>query len=154
MEVKQNSSLKKFNCTYFVNHDCMFCENSEKLGKTFLNKGSILTNFVLTKKLNQFLLRTNNNFLLTYRTNDNKNVRKKSLSRSYYDISLFRKQSLKGHGNEVDFLGFLHKSVRHRSLTLHFEPFRFWLRIRGDIRNRKTTSRLSGSCYGELGSRY
>ena len=46
---------------------------------------------------------------------------------------------LKGHGNEADFLGFLHKSVRHRSFTVHFEPFRFWLRIRGDIRNRKTT---------------
>jgi hypothetical protein len=44
---------------------------------------------------------------------------------------------LKGHGNEADFLEFLYKPVRHRSLTLHFEPFRFWLRIRGDIRNRK-----------------
>jgi hypothetical protein len=43
---------------------------------------------------------------------------------------------LRGHGNEADFLGFLHKSVRHRSLTLHFEPFRFWIRKRGDIRNR------------------
>jgi hypothetical protein len=32
------------------------------------------------------------------------------------------KRHLKGHGNEADFLGFLHKSVRH---TLHFEPFRF-----------------------------
>jgi hypothetical protein len=32
---------------------------------------------------------------------------------------------LKGHGNEADFLGFLHKSVRHRSLVLHFEPFLF-----------------------------
>ncbi len=53
--------------------------------------------------------------------------------------------SLKGHGNEADFLGFLHKSVRHRSLTLHFEPFRFWLRIRGDIRNRKTIPRLAES---------
>ncbi len=52
---------------------------------------------------------------------------------------------LKGHGNEADFLGFLHKSVRHRSLTLHFEPFRFWLRIRGDIRNRKMTPRLAKS---------
>jgi len=31
---------------------------------------------------------------------------------------------------------------------LHFEPFRFWLRIRGDIRNRKTTPRL-----GKPGSR-
>jgi hypothetical protein len=38
---------------------------------------------------------------------------------------LFSGLSLKGHGNEADFLRFLHKSVRHRSLTLHFEPFRF-----------------------------
>jgi hypothetical protein len=53
--------------------------------------------------------------------------------------------SLKGHGNEADFLGFLHKSVRHRSFTVHFEPFQFWLRIRGDIRNRKTTPRLAES---------
>jgi hypothetical protein len=44
--------------------------------------------------------------------------------------------NLKGHGNEADFLGFLQKSVRHRFLTLHFQPFRFGLRIRGDIRNR------------------
>ncbi len=52
---------------------------------------------------------------------------------------------LKGHGNEADFLGFLQKLVPHRSLTLHFEPFRFWLRIRGDIRKRKTTPRLAES---------
>ncbi len=45
---------------------------------------------------------------------------------------------LKGHGNEADNLGFLQKLVPHRSLTLPFEPFRFWLRICGDIRNRKT----------------
>ncbi len=32
---------------------------------------------------------------------------------------------LKGHGNVADFLGFLHKSVWHMSLTLHFEPLRF-----------------------------
>jgi hypothetical protein len=50
---------------------------------------------------------------------------------------------LKGHGNKADFLGFLQKSVRHRSLTVPFEPFRFWLRIRGNIRNRKMTPRLS-----------
>ena len=42
---------------------------------------------------------------------------------------LFRKEPcesplLKGHGNEAGFLGFLHKSVRHRSLTLHFEYLR------------------------------
>jgi hypothetical protein len=42
---------------------------------------------------------------------------------------------LKGHGNETDFLGFLHKPVRHRSLTLGFEPFQIWLQIRGDIHN-------------------
>jgi hypothetical protein len=45
---------------------------------------------------------------------------------------------LKGHGNEAVFLGFLQKLVPHRSLTLPLEPIRFWLRIRGDIRNRKT----------------
>ncbi len=49
--------------------------------------------------------------------------------------------SLKGHGNEPP--RFLHKSVRHRSLTLHFKPFRFWLRILGDIRIRKMTPRLN-----------
>jgi hypothetical protein len=35
------------------------------------------------------------------------------------------------------FLGFLHKLVPHESLTLPFEPFRIWLQIRGDIRNKK-----------------
>jgi hypothetical protein len=57
---------------------------------------------------------------------------------------MYTKDMLKGHGNEADFLGILHKSVRHRSLTLHFEQFRFWLRIRGDIRNRKTTPQSRG----------
>jgi hypothetical protein len=41
---------------------------------------------------------------------------------------------LKGHGNKADFLGFLQKLVPHRSLAQPFEPFRFWLRIRADIR--------------------
>jgi hypothetical protein len=43
--------------------------------------------------------------------------------------------NLKGHGNEADFLWFLQKLGRHRFLTVHFEPFRFRLRFRGDIRN-------------------
>jgi hypothetical protein len=58
---------------------------------------------------------------------------------------------LKGYGNEADFLGFLQKSVPLESLTLPFEPFRIWLRIRGDIGdngNPKTTLPLA-----ELGSR-
>ncbi len=46
---------------------------------------------------------------------------------------------LKGHGNGADFLGFLNKSIPHEYLALLFEPFRFCLRIRGDIRNRKAT---------------
>jgi hypothetical protein len=50
--------------------------------------------------------------------------------------------SLKGHGNEADFLGFLQKLVPHESLTLTFEPFRFWLGIPGDIRFQKTTPRF------------
>jgi hypothetical protein len=56
---------------------------------------------------------------------------------------------LKGHGNEADFLGFLHKLDPHRFLTLSFQPFRFWLQIRGDIRNRKTTPRLAESGSGQ-----
>jgi hypothetical protein len=44
--------------------------------------------------------------------------------------------TLKGHGNEADFLGILHKPVWHRSITLRFKPFRFWLPIHGDIHNR------------------
>ncbi len=55
--------------------------------------------------------------------------------------------SLKGHGNEADFLGFLQKLVPHESLTLSFGPFRFWLRIRGDILIWKTTPRYHR--YGE-----
>jgi hypothetical protein len=52
---------------------------------------------------------------------------------------------LKGHGNEQVFSIFLHKSLLPRSLTLPFEPFRFWLRIRGDIRTRKSTPRIGDS---------
>ncbi len=52
-----------------------------------------------------------------------------------------RKTLLKGHGNETYFLGFLQKLVPHESLTLPFRPFRFLLRIRGDIRILKTTPR-------------
>ncbi len=37
-----------------------------------------------------------------------------------------RNAPLKGHANEADFLGFLHKPVRHRPLPLRFEPFRFY----------------------------
>ncbi len=63
-------------------------------------------------------------------------------SPEYYDSAM---DVLKGHGNELNFPRLLHKSVWHRSLTLHFEPFRFWLRILGDILIRKTTTRLSDS---------
>ena len=55
--------------------------------------------------------------------------------------------SLKGHGNEADFLGFSQKLVPHESRTQPFGPFRFWLRIRGDIRIRKMTPRYHR--YGE-----
>ncbi len=63
---------------------------------------------------------------------------------------------LEGHGNEADFVGFLKKLVPHRSLTLPFELFWFWLRIFGDIRNQKTTPRLHELVtllLGEPGSR-
>ncbi len=53
--------------------------------------------------------------------------------------------SFKGTWQWADFLGFLQKLVPHESLTLHFEPFRFSLRIQGDISNWKTNSRLAES---------
>jgi hypothetical protein len=56
---------------------------------------------------------------------------------------------LKGHDNEADFLGFLQKLVPHRSLTLPFKPFWFWLRIRGDIRNRRRLPDLASWRVGE-----
>ncbi len=71
---------------------------------------------------------------------------KSSLSPS--TVFKLQMQNLKGHGNEADFLGFLQKLVPLESLTLPFGPFRFWLRIRGDIRIRKTTPRYHR--YGEL----
>jgi hypothetical protein len=52
---------------------------------------------------------------------------------------------LKGHGNEAGFLGFLQKLVPPRSLTLPLDPFRFCLRIRRDIHNRKNDARLADS---------
>ena len=52
---------------------------------------------------------------------------------------------LKGHSNAMDFSSFWYKSVRHRSLTHMLSPFRFWLWIRGDIHNRKSTPRI-GDC--------
>ena len=52
---------------------------------------------------------------------------------------------LNEHGNEPNFPRFLNKSLWPRSLTLCFEPFRFWLQIRGDIRIRKTTPRIGES---------
>ncbi len=45
------------------------------------------------------------------------------------------------------FWGFLQKLVPHESLTLSFEPFWFWLWIRGDIHIQKTTPRYHR--YGE-----
>ncbi len=42
--------------------------------------------------------------------------------------------TLKGTWQWTGLLKFLHKSVRHRSLAQAIESFRFWVRIRGDIR--------------------
>jgi hypothetical protein len=53
---------------------------------------------------------------------------------------------LKGHGNEADFLRFLHKSVPHESLTLSFKLFRFCLRIRKKfIIEKRATDRVRES---------
>jgi hypothetical protein len=47
--------------------------------------------------------------------------------------------------NCMVFSMFLHKSLWPRFLTLPFESFRFWLRIRGDILTRKSTPRIGDS---------
>jgi hypothetical protein len=73
-------------------------------------------------------------------------------SKEWYRIDFFHnntKAYLKGHGNEPDFPRFLLKSVMHRSLTLHFEPFRFWIWILADICIQKTTPWLK-----DMGSRW
>ncbi len=70
---------------------------------------------------------------------------------SFISVFFTGKILLKRHGNEAGFLGFLQKWGPHWSLTLPFEPFRLWLRIRGDIRSRKTTPRLGESANGWLG---
>ncbi len=70
-----------------------------------------------------------------------------------YRVQVQKFLSWKGHGNEADFPMFLHKSVRHRSFTLHVKPFRFWLRIRGDFRNRnKNWNGSKGSVRDSWGS--
>ncbi len=57
-------------------------------------------------------------------------------------IKLFYDDELKGHGKEADFLGFLHKPVRHRSLTLSSSHSDFSFKF-SDICNRKITPRLA-----------
>ncbi len=51
---------------------------------------------------------------------------------------------------------FSHNLGQHRSLTLPFEPFRFWLRIRGDIHNQNwlpdsASQGIAGSPYWWVG---
>ncbi len=74
--------------------------------------------------------------------------RKRNLLRTHHLLEFRHINStttLKGHGNETDFLGFLQKLVPHRSLTLSFEPFRFWLRIRRNIPYREMTRGVADS---------
>jgi hypothetical protein len=64
---------------------------------------------------------------------------------------------LKGHGNEADYQGFLQKSVRHWSLTLHFEPSDFGFEFAEIfvIENESPTRRVGESLtlrFGEPGS--
>ncbi len=51
------------------------------------------------------------------------------------------------------FSGVLQKLIPHRSLTLPFELFQFWLQIRGDIHNRKRTPRLDNRQLSDTASR-
>ncbi len=102
------------------------------IGRKFLG-GSLGGHFFLTLKPNVHKT-AQNIFFHTW-------IRINKLFQFWFQSSKLLKSfhQLKGHGNETDFLGFLQKLVPHESLTLTFEMFRFWLRIRGDIRIWKTT---------------
>jgi hypothetical protein len=69
-------------------------------------------------------------------------------------VKLKKIELLKGHGNEADFLGFLHKSVPHESLALPFKPFWFYLQIRGDIHNRKRLPNSPSQGVDKIAYRY
>ncbi len=58
---------------------------------------------------------------------------KKSTCTIYDTVSITDQLLLKRYDNDPNFPMFSHNSGQHRFLTLPFEPFRFWLRIRGDI---------------------
>jgi hypothetical protein len=45
----------------------------------------------------------------------------------YLSVPIFTSHCLKGHGNETDFMIFLCKSVRQRSLTQMFKSLQFCL---------------------------
>ncbi len=87
--------------------------------------------FIYKRKNRRFIITDNIIIIIIYYTFD------------ITELLCFYIERVKGHDNEADFLGFFQKLVPHRSLTLAFEPFRFWLRIRRDIRNRKTTPGIS-----------
>ncbi len=128
--------LKLFNKSHVCEHNRNYCMFNVRWLHLYLKHLFLIT----TITQNSFLFSSvfdiwNHGFLLSYFF---------PLSNVHCTVLLFR-NFLKGHGNEADFLGFLQKLGPHRSLTLPFEPFRFWLRSRGDIRNRKTTPRLAES---------
>ncbi len=79
------------------------------------------------------------------RFRENTIFKKLHTCRQQYCVDLACIISLKRHGNEPVFSMFLHKSLWPRSLTLPIKPFRFWLRILGDIRIRKSTPRIGES---------
>jgi hypothetical protein len=71
--------------------------------------------------------------------------------KNYCERNIFVKKILnikghiKEHGNEPAFSMFLHKLLWPRSLTLLYKPFRFLLRILGDIHIQKSTPRIGKS---------
>jgi hypothetical protein len=64
---------------------------------------------------------------------------------------VFMLAKLKGTWQWGGFSWVFAEIVPHESFTLTFGPFRFWLRIRGDIRIRKTTPAITDTGSRRLG---
>ncbi len=56
----------------------------------------------------------------------------------FFHCTLYQLHYIHHHQRDMAMRPILINRFRHRSLTLHFEQFRFWLQTCGDIRNRKS----------------
>jgi hypothetical protein len=91
------------------------------LNNSMFSKGKYLIYFKLSVTVT--VRRTLSVTVTVRRTSILHNLKVLSIVMDPAEIRFIDRHLLKGHGNEADFPRFLHKSVWHRSLTLHDKPF-------------------------------